>query len=1029
MNTFLCNPNSRNANVKRSAIPRRRWKFLQGLLFGLLLGAGSCALGEVTFTNVGSGLWTNTGSFNPGGEGTIQNVRYGTYKQNYIYNLGANTKQISDYNTQYVSSLAVNGIIFNGGDFTHNAENANSNPWWQVKISTSELSDLSSISSATLFQRLGYTDRLNNYTISLYTSDPTADTSASPVWTSDSQSTFPFFQSTALTASGLNSASEAWIRVTNQANSTANAILSLSEAQLFTDQTIDTYQSTTDHGLKTNGNVQYVPNNFVQTSAGTLSFDLDLSGASASYDTLDVAGYLTAGGTVNVNILNSGTAALGSFKLITAASVLGSFSKFTVSNVDKLDSSDVVLNFTGFNSNQSVTAHSMVHAKESAAANALWSDAQTWSSSDLANKDVAIGVYDSSAHAASSIRMNSEATVNKILLGFNPNSSGTLTLETGANLNVTTETSVGYFGSGTFNQTGGVFSTTAPFLAVRSNSGTVNLSGGSFSAIGGEQKNSLASGSGVTGVFNISGTAVAALSGIDIATGGASRGTLTVSETAQLTLADGSVRVGTASQAIGTFNQTGGTVTSNGSYMYLGDSNVQSAGIMNLSSGTMSVNNASLVVGTYGRGELNVSGTAQLNSNYPLIISYGRGTGSGTVNQTGGTVNLTADNSIQFGNDGTAATTGTYKLSGGTLNAKNILRKSGMDNVTAKLNITGDGVANVSGDISVPVEMTGGVLNASSISGTLTASKGTVAPGGLNAPGALTITGTVSLEGYTDLSVNQALNRTANQSSTYSSTFPASKAVNGNTVSRDDNLAHTSSSSGTNQFWEVQLDAPMTVDRITMYYRSGFDRRLVGNNLGYHFELYDGTIDNLGDMVWQSELYTTYTAGQTYDFDNPGMGQTVRLVRDFYNGYTPSNDDITINLTELQVFSADYIGPVLSLDVMADGQADKIVLGPDAVLNLENVVLEVNFEDPSLISLDDSWQLFEIDPTATVTGSFSNIILPDLPWGDIPWNTSDLLKGGSLSLSVPEPGSLSMILLGTIGMVLLLRRNNREKKI
>ena len=68
--------------------------------------------------------------------------------------------------------------------------------------------------------------------------------------------------------------------------------------------------------------------------------------------------------------------------------------------------------------------------------------------------------------------------------------------------------------------------------------------------------------------------------------------------------------------------------------------------------------------------------------------------------------------------------------------------------------------------------------------------------------------------------MNVALNKPASQSSTYSASYPASKAVNGITDGSSD-FSHTNASNRV-KWWKVDLQAKYTIGRIKLYNRPNF---------------------------------------------------------------------------------------------------------------------------------------------------------------------------------------------------------------
>ncbi len=112
----------------------------------------------------------------------------------------------------------------------------------------------------------------------------------------------------------------------------------------------------------------------------------------------------------------------------------------------------------------------------------------------------------------------------------------------------------------------------------------------------------------------------------------------------------------------GTFNQTGGTYDGNGGDLTLGV-NVGSSGTYNLSAGTLGGVN-SLQVAQSGAGLFTQTG----GTNTCFSIDVGTGFSTGTYNMSGGTVD-TGSSSVRSGIILGGVATGTFNLSGGTVTA------------------------------------------------------------------------------------------------------------------------------------------------------------------------------------------------------------------------------------------------------------------------------------------------------------------------------------------------------------------------
>jgi len=150
----------------------------------------------------------------------------------------------------------------------------------------------------------------------------------------------------------------------------------------------------------------------------------------------------------------------------------------------------------------------------------------------------------------------------------------------------------------------------------------------------------------------------------------------------------GELQVGVS--AAGTLNQTGGTLNSS-SYLVVGR-NSGSVGVFSLSGGT--VNGATTsgftVIGSFAgsNGTLNVSGDGVLNS--PREMRVGEG-GTGTLNQTGGTVSVSGVTHVGWGGNNASTQNGTLTVSGGTFTSEGDLVLGYAGGSTAQANVTVDG--------------------------------------------------------------------------------------------------------------------------------------------------------------------------------------------------------------------------------------------------------------------------------------------------------------------------------------------------
>ncbi len=127
----------------------------------------------------------------------------------------------------------------------------------------------------------------------------------------------------------------------------------------------------------------------------------------------------------------------------------------------------------------------------------------------------------------------------------------------------------------------------------------------------------------------------------------------------------GSSELWVAEQGIGTWNQTGGNAIFT-NWIAIGRNNSNAVGVMNISAGTFSMLTPGnrFIVGSGGKGTLNISGTAQVTSAGLMQMgenSGGANLGNGTLNLNGGTLTVPQ---IYRG-----AGVGVINFNGGTLKA------------------------------------------------------------------------------------------------------------------------------------------------------------------------------------------------------------------------------------------------------------------------------------------------------------------------------------------------------------------------
>ena len=292
--------------------------------------------------------------------------------------------------------------------------------------------------------------------------------------------------------------------------------------------------------------------------------------------------------------------------------------------------------------------------------------------------------------------------------------------------------------SGTYNLSAGVLNVKREFAIGRegvSATGTLNMTGGTINKTGDEKM--------IVGQNNGKGTVVQSGGTINVNNelfvgneNAGAEGTFTLSGTAALNVANELI-VGRES-GTGTLNVDGGTITTTGNgNMYIGRKN--GTGTLNQTAGTISVNRefgvGTTQDGQAGTGSYDLSGGSLTAAGNIFIgkeaasagtmtmsggtmstsdkLQIGHNQATGVLSQSGGTVNV--QNEVYIGNETSAASIGTYTLSGSAeLNVGNEVIV-GRDNGTGTFNLDG-GTVNATkisgGNGSSTVNFNGGVIKA-----------------------------------------------------------------------------------------------------------------------------------------------------------------------------------------------------------------------------------------------------------------------------------------------------------------------------
>ena len=250
--------------------------------------------------------------------------------------------------------------------------------------------------------------------------------------------------------------------------------------------------------------------------------------------------------------------------------------------------------------------------------------------------------------------------------------AGTVIQSGTSSVTVSSYTSIGKYGAGTYRLQGGSFTDNSDFNMgdIRGSHGDLYVEGGNLSAnafyVGSGYNDGIATGNAVGAVHQSGGSVSVTGSGDYLVIGGRDNnlygvGSYDLSEGTLNSGPNSNIFVGKYGQ--GTFTQSSGTVTAQ-HYLYIGRY-TGSTGSYSISGGTLSQSNTGyrITVGYAGTGTLTVSGTGFVDAVTGLRVS-GSSTGSGEVHLDGGTLYT------PFVEDGSGAST--FHFNGGTLKARNV---------------------------------------------------------------------------------------------------------------------------------------------------------------------------------------------------------------------------------------------------------------------------------------------------------------------------------------------------------------------
>jgi autotransporter-associated beta strand protein len=588
------------------------------------------------------------------------------------------------------------------------------------------------------------------------------------------------------------------------------------------------------------------------------------------------------------------------------------------------------------------------------------------------------------------------------------NGTGTLTQSGGTiTLNHDFYVGQGGGGNGTLNVSGSaVLNTGRDFVIGReSGNGTLNMTGGTITKTGDEKL--IVGHNNATGTVVQSGGTITANNELYIGNENASAsGTYTLSGTGALNVAN-EVVVGRES-GTGILNVDGGTITTTGNgNMYIGrrngtgtlnqtaglisvikefgvgtrDDNKIGTGTYNLSGGSLTAANNIFVGKELGSsGTLNMTGGI-LGTSDKLQIGHNQSTGM--VSQSGGTVNV--QNEVYIGNENSAASIGTYTLSGtGVLNVGNEVIV-GRDNGTGTFNLDG-GTVNATkisgGSGSATVNFNGGVLNAKRDEANIIENLDTanvqgggvkINSNGFNVATSQVLSGT---GGFEKSGAGQLTLRGAN-------TYTGATIISAGTLL----ISGTGSINNTSEIL-VSAGATLQYNSTTALTKSltlGSGATLSGS----------GSVQDL-----------TLNGGIVAPGNSPGL-----LTANALNG---NNGTFQFELGAPSSRGITYD----AIDV-----STSLTLGTDT-----NFAFEVL--DNYVFSIGDSYDLFNFASIDTTGFDITklDIALPTLSSNELVWDTTSFTTDGLVSVvsNVPEPSALQLFGIGLISLLACHRINKRN---
>lgn len=312
-----------------------------------------------------------------------------------------------------------------------------------------------------------------------------------------------------------------------------------------------------------------------------------------------------------------------------------------------------------------------------------WNTATNWNPDGVPSGQAAI--INTNTGSIATISANPTSTPGDVIVGDASGTNGLLR-QTGGTLTVGSWLKIGHNGgTGVYNLTG--TGTGGTYTGLSQGSGSITVNNFGNLRLGGDSTSNTTG----NGTLNINTTGSVNVSNADFRVGSNGSGILNMDSGTINRTGSGVFRVGQGAGVTGLMRISGGTVNNSGEFWIGNDSG--SNGTVTLSGGNIEQDSWLSIGRNGGTGVLNVSGGTlnKIATNSQIVVGDGTFAGitsTGTLNQTGGTINVAREFWIGQGSGAGSLSTGTATVSNGSLNVNSWLAV-GRNGGTGTLTISG----------------------------------------------------------------------------------------------------------------------------------------------------------------------------------------------------------------------------------------------------------------------------------------------------------------------------------------------------